>query len=93
MIFEVVVMDSKSNYIYSFLLKEKSISKALFFVDSQKDSLYVAASDEGIVNLRSNFIEDNPTFQVQRVNRIIQKADVIIGSKKFLIKNNKLRAI
>lgn len=93
MIFEVVVRDRKNVYIYSFSLKAKSLNRALFLIDRFKENFYEAASDVGIVNFASNFLEDNPKIDILAHKSKVQKADVILGNKEFLLKNNKLRAV
>ena len=90
MIFNVTVKDKKSRFIYCFSLKAESPNKALFFVEKYQDQIYEKASDEGIVNLSSDFLDDNPKIEIQKVLNKRQKYDISIGKAKFFIKKGKL---
>lgn len=97
--FNVVVKDRKGKYMYDFAIKAKSESEVKEKFEKMEDSIYEKASDIGIVNLASDFIDsyDEKTIKVDAnpsaVRPKFKKVDVLINQSKFKIKGERLISV
>ena len=97
--FNVEVRDRKGAYVYDFKIKSTSPEEAVEKSKEIEDSLYEKASDIGIVNLASNFMDEynEKTVKVrgesEKVKSSLKDVDILINGSKFKIKSESLVSV